>query len=164
MKACLSLWVTLTAVACGADPTPVPRNAEDATARIREANDSIVSGMVAGTSTASYRTSEWRGVNLNGTPMTAQGFEGGERRMEYDSIQVLDRDVRLYGETAALSWHANFFVKVNGEPSFAEMRLLDVYVRRDGRWLLDQTQVTPVFGTVGNPPGGPESDEAEPPH
>jgi hypothetical protein len=33
------------------------------------------------------------------------------------------------------------------------MRLLDLYVLRDGRWLLDLTQVTPVFGTVGNPPG-----------
>lgn len=109
--------------------------------------------MVARTSIAEYHTSEWRGVNLNGTPMTATGFEGEERTMQYDSIKVLDREVRVYGETAALRWHANFHVHVNGEPSFAEMRLLDVYVLRDGRWLLDLTQVTPVFGTVGNPPG-----------
>lgn len=40
-----------------------------------------------------------------------------------------------------------------GEPSFAEMRLLDLYVLHEDRWLLDLTQVTPVFGTVGNPPG-----------
>jgi hypothetical protein len=39
------------------------------------------------------------------------------------------------------------------EPSFAEMRLLDVYVLHEDRWLLDLTQVTPVFGTVGNAPG-----------
>jgi len=52
-----------------------------------------------------------------------------------------------------LRWHANFHVHVDGEPSFAEMRLLDVYVLRDGRWLLDLTRVTPVLGTVGNPPG-----------
>jgi hypothetical protein len=32
------------------------------------------------------------------------------------------------------------------------MRLLDVYVLHEDRWLLDLTQVTPVFGTVGNPP------------
>jgi hypothetical protein len=72
--------------------------------------------------------------------------------MVYDSIQVLDRDVRVYGETAALRWHANFYVQVNGQSSFAEMRILDVYVRRDGRWLSDLMQVTPVYGTVGNPP------------
>jgi hypothetical protein len=85
--------------------------------------------------------------------MSNEGFEGEERSMQYDDIEVLDRDVRVYGETAALRWHANFHVQVNGEPSFAEMRLLDLYVLRDGRWLLDLTQVTPVFGTVGNPPG-----------
>jgi hypothetical protein len=85
--------------------------------------------------------------------MSNEGFQGEERSMQYDDIEVLDRDVRVYGQTAALRWHANFHVHVDGEPSFAEMRLLDVYVLRDGRWLLDLTRVTPVLGTVGNPPG-----------
>jgi hypothetical protein len=85
--------------------------------------------------------------------MSAEGFEGEERSMQYDSIHVLDRDVRVYGTTAALRWHANFYVHVNGEPSLAEMRLLDLYVRHEDQWLLDLTQVTPVFGTVGHPPG-----------
>jgi len=115
--------------------------------------DSIVAAMVAGTGTTSYLTGDWQGVNLNGTPMSAAGFEGQDRVMVYDSIQIIDRNVRLYGETAALRWHANFYVQVNGQPSFAEMRILDVYVRQDGRWLNDLTQVTPIFGTVGNPPG-----------
>jgi hypothetical protein len=85
--------------------------------------------------------------------MSAEGFEGEERSMQYDSIQVLDREVRVYGTTAALRWHAHFHVHVNGQPSFAEMRLLDVYVLHEDLWLLDLTQVTPVLGTVGNPPG-----------
>jgi hypothetical protein len=124
-------------------------------------HDSIVAAMVAATPSGAWLTSEWQGVNLNGTPMNAGGFEGEDRVMEYDSIHVIDRNVRLYDGTAALRWHAEFFVKVNGRPSFAEMRILDVFVLRDGRWLNDLTQVTPIFGTVGNPPardGAPPGD------
>jgi hypothetical protein len=136
-----------------ASDSPVQSEVEEVRQRILDTNDSMVAAMIANTSTAAYNTADWRGVNLNGTPMSAAGFEGEDRVMEYDSIEVLERDVRVYGEAAALRWHANFFVKVNGRPSFAEMRLLDVYVLRDGRWLNDLTQVTPVYGTVGNPPG-----------
>lgn len=115
-------------------------------------NDAQIEAMVAGESTAAYSTSRWSGVNLNGTPMDASGFEGEDRVMEYDRIEILERNVRVYGDIAALRWHANFHVTVNGNPSFAEMRLLDVYVNEDGQWKKDLTQVTPVYGTVGNPP------------
>ena len=147
--ACFSI---ITACACTTPDVVVEEAPDVSRQRIMDANDAMVAAMVEGTSTSALNTSDWRGVNLNGTPMSADGFEGEQRVMEYDSIQVLERDVRVYGETAALRWHANFFVKVNGEPSFAEMRLLDVYVLRDGQWLNDLTQVTPVYGTVGNPP------------
>lgn len=145
---------SIAALGCAAGEPVVEEAPDESRQRIFDANDAIISAMVEGASTSAYQTADWRGVNLNGTPMSAEGFEGEERVMVYDSIQVLERDVRVYGGTAALRWHANFFVKVNGEPSFAEMRLLDVYVLRDGRWLNDLTQVTPVFGTVGNPPQG----------
>jgi hypothetical protein len=123
-----------------------------ARAEILAVHESMVSAMEAATSTAAYLTEDWRGVNLNGTPMSSEGFEGEDRTMQYDSIRVRERDERVYGRTAALRWHADFFVKVNGQESFAEMRILDVYVLRDGQWLNDLTQVTPVYGTVGNPP------------
>ena len=153
MRVTAAVWLTVLYLGCtGQAGAPVP-DPEDARQSILAANDGMVSAMVAGTSTSQYETPEWRGVNLNGTPMSSAGFEGEERSMQYDSIHVLAREVRVYGETSALRWHANFFVRVNGQPSFAEMRLLDVYVWRDGQWLLDLTQVTPVYGTVGNPPG-----------
>jgi hypothetical protein len=144
--------VALGAGACMESPAPEPMDPEVARAEIVTVHEAVVSAMEAGTSTDLYSTAEWQGVNLNGTRMSLAGFEGEDRRMVYDSIQVLDRDVRVYGETAALRWHANFYVQVNGQSSFAEMRILDVYVRRDGRWLSDLMQVTPVYGTVGNPP------------
>lgn len=150
----LRLLVLATVLSSGcADgpPSSVP-DPEEARRSILATNDAMVSAMVDGRSTAEYQTSEWRGVNLNGTPMSAEGFEGQERSMQYDSIPVLDRDVRVYGPTAGLRWHASFYVHVNGKPGFAEMRLLDVYVLDGDRWLLDLTQVTPVYGTVGNPP------------
>ena len=153
MTARLLALLALSVMGCNADEATVDDNPEGARQQILAVHDSMVSAMVRSSPTAHYRTPEWRGVNLNGTPMSAGGFEGEDRVMTYDSIQVLDREVRLYGQTAALRWHANFFVKVNGESSFAEMRLLDVYVLRDGQWLADLMQVTPVFGTVGNPPG-----------
>lgn len=141
-------------LAAGCSTANVDQEPDDEAARrqILAVNDSMVAAMTAGSSTSAYRTDEWSGVNLNGTPMSAEGFEGEDRSMQYDSIHVRDRDVRVYGETAALRWHADFFVKVNGNPSYAEMRLLSIYVLRDGRWLNDLTQVTPVYGTVGNPP------------
>lgn len=153
MRLRLLALIATFSIACSEVPSTGAVDPDEARRSILAANDGMVAAMVARTSIAEYHTSEWRGVNLNGTPMTATGFEGEERTMQYDSIKVLDREVRVYGETAALRWHANFHVHVNGDPSFAEMRLLDVYVLRDGRWLLDLTQVTPVFGTVGNPPG-----------
>ena len=137
---------------CGGDAASTPMGEGEVRQRILDTNDSIVSAMVAGRSTAAWETAEWSGVNLNGTPMTSAGFEGVERSMQYDSIDVIEREVRVYGETAALQWHANFYVHVDGQPSFAEMRLLELFIHRDGRWLLDLTQVTPVFGTVGDPP------------
>jgi hypothetical protein len=153
MSARLLVLLSILSTACANDPASGTPDAEEARESILASNDAMVSAMVDGRPTAPYLTPEWRGVNLNGTPMSAEGFEGEERGMQYDSIHVLDRDVRVYGPTAALRWHANFYVHVNGEPSFAEMRLLEVYVLHEDQWLLDLTQVTPVFGTVGNPPG-----------
>jgi hypothetical protein len=145
--------LSILSAGCANDPASGTPDPEEARESIFASNDAMVSAMVDGRSTAPHLTPEWRGVNLNGTPMSAEGFEGEERSMQYDSIHVLDRDVRVYGPTAALRWHANFYVHVNGEPSLAEMRLLDLYVRHEDQWLLDLTQVTPVFGTVGHPPG-----------
>ena len=152
MKTRTLILLGLLSTGCSSGGGPVD-DPESTRQQIFAAHDTMVVALVEGRSTDALRTSEWQGVNLNGTPMTAKGFEGEDRAMQYDSIQVLDRELRLYGEAAALRWHANFYVRVNGRPSFAEMRLLDVYVLRDGRWLHDLMQVTPVFGTVGNPPG-----------
>ena len=145
---------TLAAVLVGCASPPADESVDmvAAESEIVAAHDAIVAGLIAGTPTTEYHTANWSGVNLNGTPMTLGGFEGEDRVMVYDSIQVVDRDIRFYGESAALRWHGHFYVKVNGEPSYAEMRLLDVYVLEDGRWVNDLTQVTPIFGTVGNPP------------
>jgi hypothetical protein len=153
MNARFFVLLSILSTGCVNDPASGSPDSEEARESIFASHDAMVSAMVDGRSTAPYLTPEWRGVNLNGTPMSAEGFEGEERSMQYDSIHVLDRDVRVYGTTAALRWHANFYVHVNGEPSFAEMRLLEVYVLHEDQWLLDLTQVTPVFGTVGNPPG-----------
>ena len=155
MRSRLATLAAILALGCaaGAEVAEV-EDPEEVRRLIFEANDAMVASMMEGRSTNALETAEWEGVNLNGTPMSASGFEGEERTVEYDRIDVLDRDVRVYGDVAALRWHANFHVKVNGQPSFAEMRLLDVYVRRNGDWLVDLTQVTPVYGTVGNPPDG----------
>jgi len=150
----LLLPLVLCVAACGAEQPGVTGDNAEAEGHILKTHDAIVAAMVAGTSTAAYHTDDWRGVNLNGTPMSASGFEGEKREMTYDRIEVLDHEVRVYGDTAAVRWHANFWVKVNGQSSFAEMRILDVYVRRAGEWKSDLTQVTPVYGTVGNPPEG----------
>ncbi len=149
-------WIGSTCLVVGLVACRPPMAPESTLAEVQaavfEVHDGMVAAMVDGRSTSEYVTGEWRGVNLNGTPMSSEGFEGEERVMTYDRIEILDRDVRHYGATAALRWHANFWVKVNGTPSFAEMRILDLYVKQDGRWRNDLTQVTPVYGTVGNPP------------
>ena len=145
--------VAFLAVSCNRDHNAPVVDTAAVESAIFAVNDAQVEAMVAGESTAAYSTSSWSGVNLNGTPMDASGFEGEDRVMVYNRIEILERNVRVYGDVAALRWHANFHVTVNGNPSFAEMRLLDVYVLEDGQWKKDLTQVTPVYGTVGNPPG-----------
>ena len=151
----LIVVVGLALCGCSAERSVPPLDLGEAEQAILATNDAQIRAMVAGESTADFLTPEWSGVNLNGTRMSASGFEGEDRTMEYERIEVIDREVRLYGTTAALRWHAEFFVKVNGSPSFARMRLLDVYVHRDGRWLNDLTQVTPIHGTVGARPESP---------
>jgi hypothetical protein len=120
MGARFFVLLSILSAGCANDPASGSPDPEEARESILTSNAAMVSAMVDGSSTAPYLTPEWRGVNLNGTPMSAERFEGEERSMQ--------------------------------EPSFAEMRLLDVYVLHEDRWLLDLTQVTPVFGTVGNAP------------
>ena len=143
---------------CSSEDSQVASNSEDVESQIFATHDAIIDAMVAGDSTAQYHTGDWSGVNLNGTPMSASGFEGEDRSMGYERIELIDRNVRVYGDSAALRWHAHFYVTVNGHPSYAEMRILDTYVFQDGKWVNDLTQVTPIHGTVGNPPEDAENN------
>ena len=69
-------------IGCAGDPAPAVVDHDVVRQRVFDANDSIVVAMVDGRSTARWQTAEWGGVNLNGTPMSSQGFEGEERTMQ----------------------------------------------------------------------------------
>lgn len=52
------------------------------------------------------------------------------------TIDVEDVKVRVYGDTAVMSFRGNFRAEVGGQKIFESFRITDVYMRRNGRWQL----------------------------
>jgi ketosteroid isomerase-like protein/quercetin dioxygenase-like cupin family protein len=63
-------------------------------------------------------------------------------RLEIDPYDVLDLDVRLYGDTALLAGRTRMTGRYDGKPFASHYRYTDVYVRRGGTWKVASVQIT----------------------
>jgi ketosteroid isomerase-like protein len=54
--------------------------------------------------------------------------------LEYQEIQPDALKVRLYGSTAVVTGRGHFKTKSKGQEASIELRFLDVYVKRRGKW------------------------------
>jgi ketosteroid isomerase-like protein len=64
--------------------------------------------------------------------------------MKYSAIDVTDDRVRMYGDTAIYTGHANVKMTVNGQPQPGELRATIVWVKQGGQWKRVSFQATPV--------------------
>lgn len=67
------------------------------------------------------------------------------RLIKPEFIHDVDVDIHLYGNTAVASWIENLRGSYRGGPvGELSLRMLNVLVRRDGRWQLVASQSTPI--------------------
>lgn len=63
-----------------------------------------------------------------------------ERRIKPEYIRDTDVSVTVYGDTSVVSCIENLKGTYNGQPGEMSLRMLNVLVRRDGRWQLVASQ------------------------
>lgn len=64
--------------------------------------------------------------------------------MQYASLTLDDVAVRVYGDAAALTGRERQTAKYEGQDIPAQFRETQIYVRRDGCWLLADLQLSPI--------------------
>lgn len=61
-------------------------------------------------------------------------FEEMNRRWKLDSIDILNPEVRLYGDVALLTYNEQVRGRYDGKPSEYQGKVSMVYVKQGGRW------------------------------
>jgi uncharacterized protein (TIGR02246 family) len=69
-----------------------------------------------------------------------KGFQSGS--FKYESRQISDLSVRVYGNTAVVTGRSNQKGVENGKDYSGDYRFTRVYVKKDGRWLTVALQTT----------------------
>jgi ketosteroid isomerase-like protein len=68
------------------------------------------------------------------------------RQLRFDSLQLVESLVRLYGTTAVVTGHTEMTGRFEEQPFAASSRYTHVFVLQDGRWHLASAQGTPISG------------------
>lgn len=82
--------------------------------------------------------------------------------LRYRSIEPTISRVRVYGDVSVVNGRASVRVETDGRPMEAMLVYTDVYVRRDGRWLLAAWQSTRVPPPAPPAPPDPPVPPAPP--
>ena len=83
-----------------------------------------------------------RGARLTKDQILAEMKSGTEK---FIAIHHTDKQVRVYGNTAVINAYTTSTVRYKGVTSNYPRRFTNVYIKRDGRWLLIVHQATPVL-------------------
>lgn len=65
-------------------------------------------------------------------------------QLKFNPIEIIDRTVRVYGDSAIVLAHEHSSIIRNGQEIGGNFRTSRIYVRRDGRWQLVHTQATRI--------------------
>jgi ketosteroid isomerase-like protein len=71
-----------------------------------------------------------------------KGFQSGS--FKYESRQISDLNIRVYGDTAVVTGRSNQKGMENGKDYSGDYRFTRVYVRQKGRWLTVALQATAI--------------------
>jgi len=128
-----------------AAPTAATTNAEDEIKKLEEMrNDAVLHGDF---SVLDRMTSDdYTFVTLRGEMRTKQeilkGFASGS--FHYDSRQIFDLKVRVYGDTAVVTGRSVQKGMENGKDYSGNYWFTRVYVKQNGQWLTVALQTTPI--------------------
>jgi len=128
-----------------AAPTAATTNAEDDIKKLEETrNEAVLHGDV---SVLDRMTSDdYTFVTLRGEMRTKQeilkGFASGS--FHYDSRQIFDLKVRVYGDTAVVTGRSVQRGMENGKDYSGNYWFTRVYVKQNGQWLTVALQTTPI--------------------
>lgn len=95
-------------------------------------------------------------INVRGTRVEKARVVGALRsgQLRFDSLAVLDAEVRAYGTSAIVTGRQYHVAREPGPDTTAhakEVAVTKVYVMRNGKWQLVTMQITPV-AAAGPPP------------
>lgn len=71
------------------------------------------------------------------------GFKSG--KIKFESRELSDLDVRVYGNTAVVTGEVNQKATNNGVDTSGQSRFTRVYVKQNGRWVSVANQATPIL-------------------
>ena len=63
----------------------------------------------------------------------------------FDEYSIADLRIRVYGETALVTGRRHEKARLRGEPRAEDIRFTRVYIRRQHRWQVVASQVTPIL-------------------
>ena len=66
------------------------------------------------------------------------------QQLQFSPPKILERNVRLYGDSAVVITHEHPSIVRNGQEIGGEFRMTRIYIRRDGQWQLVNAQATRV--------------------
>jgi ketosteroid isomerase-like protein len=120
-------------------------NAQDEIKKLeQERNQAIVRNDAAALdrmSSADYTVINLRGELLNKTQIV-NGFKSGA--IKYDSRELSDLNVRVYGSTAVVTGRVNQKAMENGKDTSGEHRFTRVLVKEKGSWVSVAVQTTTI--------------------
>lgn len=95
-------------------------------------------------------------INFRGTRADKTGVLGVLRsgQLRFDSLAVLDAEVRAYGTTAIVTGRHYHVAREPGPDTTAhakQVAVTKVYVMRNGKWQLVSMQITPIAATAPPP-------------
>ena len=108
----------------------------------KQRNQAIISGDAA--ALERMTSNDYTFITLRGEMRTkaeiVQGFKSGS--FHYESRQISDLNVRVYGTSAVVTGRSIQKGSENGKDYSGDYRFTRVYVRRDGRWQTVALQTT----------------------
>ena len=133
-------------VACQAERTPSAAGDQSAAASIRQREEQLRRGMVAGDTAVlgALWAPEYLSTSAVGhTSNRAESLMAyGVGLVKLDTAGVRDLDVRVYGSTAVSHGLLDWTGTAAGRPFSSTVRFLHVWVVSDGSWRLVASQLT----------------------
>jgi ketosteroid isomerase-like protein len=93
-----------------------------------------------------YLADNFVGIGPNGDAAdkskTIQELKDGT--VKYSAIDVIEENVRMYGDTGIYNGRGNVKLTINGQPQTADVRVTIVWLKQNGQWKRVSFQATRV--------------------